>query len=72
MRSTTAARPSSPRRPPITRTLGTELVHFFLLEQGGGVTLIDTDLSGCGDTLEPALSVFDRRLVNPGLPIPQV
>ena len=42
------------------RTLGTEFVHFFLLEQDGEVTLIDAGLSGYRDTLEPALSVFDR------------
>ena len=53
------------------RTLGTEFVHFFLLEQDGEVTLIDAGLSGYRDTLEPALSVFDRRLRNPGLPTRQ-
>jgi hypothetical protein len=53
------------------RTLGTEFVHFFLLEQDREVTLIDAGLSGYSDTLEPALSVFDRRLRNPGLPIRQ-
>jgi len=53
------------------RTLGTEFVHFVLLEPDGEVTLIDADLSGCRDTPEPALSVFDRRLRNPGLPIRQ-
>jgi len=49
------------------RTLGAKCVHFFLLEQDGEVTLIDTGLSGDRDTLEPALSVFARRLRNPGL-----
>ena len=53
------------------RTPGTEFVRFFLLEQDGEVTLIDAGLSGYRDTLEPALSVFDRRLRNPGLPIRQ-
>ena len=53
------------------RTLGTECVHFFLLEQDGEVTLIDAGLSGYRDTLEPALSVFARRLRNPGLLIRQ-
>ena len=38
------------------RTLGTEFVHFFLLEQDGEVTLIDAGLSGYRDTLEPALA----------------
>jgi hypothetical protein len=47
-------------------------VHFFLPEQHGEVTtLIDAGLSGYGDTLEPGLSVFDRRLRNPGLPVRQ-
>jgi hypothetical protein len=55
----------------MTRTLRTGFVHFFLLEQDGEVTLIDAGLSGYRDTLEPALSVFDRRLRNPGLPIRQ-
>ena len=55
----------------MTRTLGTELVHFFLPEQDGEVTLTDAGLSGYRDTLEPALSVFDRRLRYPGLPIRQ-
>jgi hypothetical protein len=53
------------------RTLGTEFVHFFLLERDGEVTLIDVGLSGYRDTLAPAFSVFDRGLRNPGLPIRQ-
>ena len=57
--------------PPMIRTLGTEFGHFFLLEQDGEVTIIDAGLIGYSDTLEPALSVFDRRLDNPGLPIRQ-
>jgi hypothetical protein len=51
------------------RTLGTEFVHFFLLEQDGELTLIDAGLTGYRDPLEPALSVFERRLRNPGLPV---
>jgi len=57
--------------PPMIRTLGTEFAHFFLLEQDGEVTLIDAGLSRYRDTLEPVLSVFDRRLRNPGLPVRQ-
>jgi len=57
--------------PPMIGTLGTEFAHFFLLEQDGEVPLIDAGLSGYRDTLEPALSVFDRRLRNPGLPVRQ-
>ncbi|MGO9335545.1 MAG: hypothetical protein ACLQCU_16130 [Acidimicrobiales bacterium] len=53
------------------RTLGTEFVHFFLLDQDGEFTLIDADPSGHGDTVEPGFSVFDRRLRNPGLAIRQ-
>ena len=49
------------------RTLGTEFVHFFPLEQDREVTLIDAGLSAYSDTLEPALSVFARRLRSPGL-----
>jgi hypothetical protein len=54
----------------MTRTPGTELVHF-LLEQDGEVTLIDAGRSGYRDSPEPALSVFDRRPRNPGLPVRQ-
>ena len=50
---------------------GNRIVHFFLLEQDGEVSLIDAGLSAYRDTLEPALSVFDRRLRNRGLPIRQ-
>ena len=32
---------------------------------------IDAGLTGCRDTLEAALSVFDRRLRYPGPPIRQ-
>jgi glyoxylase-like metal-dependent hydrolase (beta-lactamase superfamily II) len=44
------------------RTLGTEFVHFFLLEQDGEVTLIDAGLSGYRDTLEPALAEMGRSI----------
>jgi glyoxylase-like metal-dependent hydrolase (beta-lactamase superfamily II) len=44
------------------RTLGTEFVHFFLLEQDGEVTLIDAGLSGYRDTLEPALAETGRSI----------
>jgi DNA-binding MarR family transcriptional regulator len=43
----------------------------ILNEQDGEVTLIDGGLSGYRDTLESALSVFDRRLRNPGLSVRQ-
>ncbi|MGA2805850.1 MAG: hypothetical protein ABSF89_15925 [Acidimicrobiales bacterium] len=67
MRSTTPTRLGSPRRPRRCCTLGTEFVHFLLLDQDGDVTLIDAGVSGYRVTLEPALSVFARRLRNPGL-----
>ena len=44
------------------RTLGTEFVHFYLLEQDGEVTLIDAGLSGYRDTLEPALAEMGRSI----------
>lgn len=44
------------------RILGTEFVHFFLLEQDGEVTLIDAGLSGYRDTLEPALAEMGRSI----------
>jgi glyoxylase-like metal-dependent hydrolase (beta-lactamase superfamily II) len=44
------------------RTLGTEFVHFFLLEQDGEVTLIDAGLSGYRDTLGPALAEMGRSI----------
>jgi glyoxylase-like metal-dependent hydrolase (beta-lactamase superfamily II) len=46
------------------RTLGTEFVHFFVLEQDGEVTLIDAGLSGYRDTLEPALAEMGRSVVD--------
>ena len=53
------------------RTLGTEFVHFFLLEQDGEVTLIDAGLSRYRDTLEPDFSVSTSFSPNPGLLIRQ-
>lgn len=67
----TADVPSAPPSIPGPRRSGCCFVHFFLLKQDGEVTLIDAGLSGYRDTLEPALSVFDRRLRNPGLPVRQ-
>jgi glyoxylase-like metal-dependent hydrolase (beta-lactamase superfamily II) len=48
--------------PPMIRTLGTEFVHFFLLEQDGEVTLIDAGVSGYRDSLEPALAEMGRSI----------
>jgi hypothetical protein len=42
-----------------------------MLEQNREVTRIDARLNGYRGTLEPAFSVFDRRLRNPGLLIRQ-
>ncbi len=42
--------------------LGTEFVHFYLLEEDGAVTLIDAGLSGYRDTLEPALARAGRSI----------
>lgn len=44
------------------RTLGTEFVHFYLLEQNGELTLVDAGLSGYRDTLEPALAEMGRSI----------
>ncbi len=44
------------------RTLGTEFVHFFLLEHDGEVTLIDAGVSGYRHTLEPALAAMGRSI----------
>jgi glyoxylase-like metal-dependent hydrolase (beta-lactamase superfamily II) len=44
------------------RTLGTEFVHFFVLERDGEVTLIDAGLSGYRNTLEPALAEMGRSV----------
>src|SRR6202012_868310 len=54
--------PAGKRRPPMIRTMGTQFVHFFLLEQEGGVTLVDAGLSGYRDTLEPALAEIGRSI----------
>lgn len=43
-------------------TLGTEFVHFYLLEEDGQVTLIDAGLSGYRDSLEPALARAGRSI----------
>lgn len=42
--------------------LGTEFVHFYLLEEGGEVTLVDAGLSGYRDMLEPALASAGRSI----------
>jgi glyoxylase-like metal-dependent hydrolase (beta-lactamase superfamily II) len=44
------------------RILGSEFVHFYLLEQNGEVTLIDAGLSGYRGTLEPALVEMGRSI----------
>jgi glyoxylase-like metal-dependent hydrolase (beta-lactamase superfamily II) len=44
------------------RVLGTEFVHFFLVEQDGEVTLVDAGLSGYRDTLQPALAEMGRSI----------
>jgi glyoxylase-like metal-dependent hydrolase (beta-lactamase superfamily II) len=44
------------------RVLGTEFVHFFVLEHDGEITLIDAGLSGYRDSLEPALADMGRSL----------
>jgi glyoxylase-like metal-dependent hydrolase (beta-lactamase superfamily II) len=43
-------------------TLGSEFVHFYLLEEDGEVTLIDAGLRGYRDTLEPALARAGRSI----------
>lgn len=42
--------------------LGSEFVHFFLIEQDGEITLVDAGLSGYRDTLEPALAGAGRSI----------
>ena len=42
--------------------LGTKLVHFYLLEEDGEITLVDAGLSGYRDTLEPALANAGRSI----------
>jgi glyoxylase-like metal-dependent hydrolase (beta-lactamase superfamily II) len=46
----------------MVHTLGTEFVHFYLLEENGELTLIDAGLSGYRDTLEPTLSSVGRSI----------
>jgi glyoxylase-like metal-dependent hydrolase (beta-lactamase superfamily II) len=43
-------------------TLGTEFVHFYLLEEDGEITLVDAGVSGYRDTLEPALAGIGRSI----------
>jgi hypothetical protein len=42
--------------------LGTEFVHFYLLEEDGEITLVDAGVSGYRDTLEPALAGMGRSI----------
>jgi len=42
--------------------LGTEFVHFYLLEEDGEITLIDAGVSGYRDMLEPALAGIGRSV----------
>jgi glyoxylase-like metal-dependent hydrolase (beta-lactamase superfamily II) len=42
--------------------LGTEFVHFYLLEEDGEITLVDAGLSGYRNTLEPALASPGRSI----------
>src|ERR1700678_2764256 len=44
------------------RTMGTEFVHFYLLDEDGEITLIDAGVSGYRDTLEPALAGAGRSI----------
>jgi glyoxylase-like metal-dependent hydrolase (beta-lactamase superfamily II) len=44
--------------------LGTKLVHFYLLEEDGEITLVDAGLSGYRDTLEPALAGAGRSIAD--------
>ena len=44
------------------RTLGTEFVHFYLVEQDGQLTLVDAGVSGYRDTLGPALAEVGRSI----------
>jgi glyoxylase-like metal-dependent hydrolase (beta-lactamase superfamily II) len=43
-------------------TIGSEFVHFYVLEENGELTLIDAGLSGYRDTLEPALARAGRSI----------
>jgi len=42
--------------------LGTEFVHFYLLEEDGEITLVDAGLSGYREMLEPALASAGRSV----------
>jgi glyoxylase-like metal-dependent hydrolase (beta-lactamase superfamily II) len=42
--------------------LGSDYVHFYLLEENGEVTIVDPGLSGYRDTLEPALAAAGRSI----------
>jgi hypothetical protein len=53
------------------RTLGTDFVHFFLLEQDSEVTLIDAGLSRYCDTLDRPPRSSTAGSATPRLPIRQ-
>jgi len=42
--------------------LGTEFVHFYLVEENGELTLVDAGVSGYRDALEPALARMGRSI----------
>jgi glyoxylase-like metal-dependent hydrolase (beta-lactamase superfamily II) len=42
--------------------LGTDFVHFYLLEEDGEITLVDAGVSGYRKTLEPALARIGRSI----------
>lgn len=42
--------------------LGTEFVHFYLLEEDDEITLVDAGVSGYHHTLEPALARMGRSI----------
>jgi glyoxylase-like metal-dependent hydrolase (beta-lactamase superfamily II) len=44
------------------RRLGSERVNFYLVEEGGAVTVVDAGLSGYWDQVEPALADVGRTL----------
>jgi glyoxylase-like metal-dependent hydrolase (beta-lactamase superfamily II) len=62
--------PTAPAAPPpfdsednaTIHVLGTEFVHFYLLEEDGEITLVDAGLSGYRDMLEPALASVGRSV----------
>jgi glyoxylase-like metal-dependent hydrolase (beta-lactamase superfamily II) len=47
---------------PAVYRLGSERVNFYLVEDGGRVTLVDAGLSGYWDQIEPALAQIGRGL----------